>query len=266
MLTIPLRVRGVDRRGEHFDEEGRTLTLNRHGACIRIARPLEAAQAVRLLNLVSHKEADFRVIGPVAPRTEKGGEWGLECADSKTNIWGIQFPPPIAGEADSSALLECRECHAVALRHVSLVQVEVLSTSGVLLESCETCRKKTPWGYAEKQVAMGAPPGEADMMAEARQAVQGMGQRRHRRIALRLPILVRDYSGGIEITKSENVSKGGFCFVSEKNYHVGEGLMVACPYSTSEQSIEVRAKIARRQPIEGSPRQIYGIRYDSQSG
>ena len=112
---------------------------------------------------------------------------------------------------------------------------------------------------------MNAPPGEAAMMAEASQEAKGAEQRRHRRVSLRLPVLVRDYYGGVEITKSENVSKGGFCFISEKNHVVGEGVLVACPYSASEQSIEVRAKIVRRTEIKGSTRKIYGVRYEQQS-
>ena len=266
MLTIPLRIHGVDSRGVEFFEEARTLTLNRHGARILIARPLVGGQTVHLTNLLSRKEADFRVVGPVAPRTDKGGEWGVECIDHKASIWGIQFPPALADEADSAALLECRNCHAVALIHLSLVEVEVLDTSGILSKPCEACRGITPWGFAEKQVAMGAPPGEAAMLEEAGKAAKGPEQRRHRRVALQLPVFVRDYYGGVEITKSENVSKGGFCFISEKNHLVGEGVVVACPYSAAEQSIEVRAKIVRRTEIQDTQRKIYGVRYEQQTG
>jgi PilZ domain len=143
--------------------------------------------------------------------------------------------------------------------------VEVLETSGILSKPCDSCAKTTRWGYAEKQVAMGAPAEEAAMLAEADRAARGVDQRRHRRVALQLPVLVRDYYGGREITKSENVSKGGFCFTSDKEYQVGEGVIVACPYSSTAQSIEVGAKIVRRTPIEGSDRNIYGVRYDAQA-
>jgi PilZ domain len=265
-LTVPLRVHGRDPQGEEFLDDARTVTLNRHGACIEITRPLLAGQTVQLTNLVSRKGAIFRVIGPVSPRTEKGGEWGVECIDHKSNIWGIQFPPATAEETDSTALLECRNCHGVAVLHLSLVEVEVLDTSGLLSKPCEACKKTTPWGYAEKQVAMGAPPGEAAMLAEAGKVASGPEQRRHRRVSLQLPVLVRDYYGGVEVTKSENVSKGGFCFISEKTHLVGEGVLVACPYSASEHSIEVHAKIVRRTEIRGTQQKIYGVRYEQQSG
>lgn len=266
MLTVPLRVKGVDPQGKEFAEEARTVTLNRHGARIQITRPLVSGQTVRLTNLVCRRDADFRVIGPVSPRTEKGGEWGVECVDHSANIWGIQFPPPLAGDADSTAILECRKCHGVALIPVSLVEVEVLETSGLLTKPCETCKKNSHWGYAEKQLAMGAPPDEAAMLAEAGKTEKGADNRRHRRVSLQLPILVRDYYGGVEITKSENVSKGGFCFVSEKDHLVGEGVLVACPYSAAEHGIEIRAKIVRRTEFQGGPRKIYGVRYEQRAG
>jgi hypothetical protein len=271
MLTIPLEVQGVDTRGTSFRDSARTITLNRHGARIQITRPLRNGQTLVLTNLVGRREAEFRVVGPVSPITEQGGEWGVEYLDLKENIWGIQFPPASAAEdADSKALLECRECHAVALMRLSLVEVEVLETSGILSRPCVTCEEVTPWGYAEKVVAMEGPPGEAALVAEAqaqaRRAAQGVEQRRHRRISLQLPVLIRDYYGGVEITKSENISKGGFCFVSEKNYHVGGGVMVVCPYNPSSQNIEVRAKIVRQREIEGTKRKVYGVRYEPQSG
>ncbi len=266
MLTVPLRVRGRDPKGEEFADEARTVTLNRHGACIQITRPLLPGQTLRLTNLVSRREASFRVVGPVSPRTDKGGEWGVECVDQKQDIWGIQFPPSKASEEDSAALLECRKCHGVAVVHLSLVEVEVLETSGIIAKRCQSCRLDSPWGYAEKQVAMGAPAGEADMVAEAgKTAAAGPEQRKHRRVSLQLPVLVRDYYGGVEITKSENVSKGGFCFISDKDHLIGEGVLVACPYSASEHSIEVRAKIVRRQEVRGTVKKVYGVRYEQQA-
>lgn len=151
---------------------------------------------------------------------------------------------------------------------LSLVEVEVLETSGLLLRPCATCELATPWGYAEKPVAMAGPPEEAamvaDAQAEARAAARGgIDQRKHRRVSLLLPISIRDYYGGVEITKTENVSKSGFCFVSEKEYHIGSGILVVCPYNPSGQNIEVRARIVRQTLVEGTNRKVYGVRYET---
>lgn len=267
MLTIPLRVHGTDMRGSPFSEEARTAVLNRHGAQIQVPRRLPSGGTVRVVNMVTRREAEFRVVGPVGPLTEKGGRYGVEYLESKDNIWGIHFPPPEEGAA-SKALLECRKCHEAALMPVSLVEVEVLETSGILSRVCPHCEVTTPWGYAEKQVTMEASAGEGAAFEEARAqaAAGGPEQRRHRRVSLQLPVMVRDYYGGVEVTKSENMSKGGFCFCSEKNYLFGQGLLVVCPYDPNASNIETHAHVVRRQEIEGTNRRIYGLRYTPPSG
>ena len=267
MLTIPLRIQGAGMDGKPFSEEGRTVILNRHGARIQVPCRLPAGGTCRVVNMVTRREADFRVVGLVAPMTEKGDEYGVEYVESKDNIWGIHFPPSADGIV-AKALLECRKCHEASLMPVSLMEVEVLETSGILSRACPHCGVTTPWGYAEKQVLAEAPAGENAAFEEARKqaALEGVEQRRHRRISLQLPVLVRDYYGGVEVTKSENVSKGGFCFSSEKNYLFGQGLLVTCPYDPDASSIETHARIVRRQEIEGLNRKIYGVRYTPQSG
>jgi hypothetical protein len=265
-LTIPLLVRDLDGQGREFKDDASTLTLNRKGARIRLARRLRPGQTITIINKITNREAEFRVVGPITPYSEAGGEWGVEQLTEGDDIWGIKFPPaPTAKEADSAALLECRRCHTVAMIRLSLVEVEVLQTSGLLSLKCEHCKTATPWGYVEKQVAMNTPPNEATMMTQAAAAAAsaGIDLRRHRRVALQLPVLVRNFSGNVDVTKSENVSKGGICFASEKNFLIGEGVLVACPYSgENNQNLEVNAKTVRRQNIGGSKRQIYGVRYD----
>ncbi len=264
VLTIPLQLKGKDARGVRFFAEARTIILNRHGASIQTSQALQGGQIIRVVNLVGRLEADFRVVGPISPLTDQGGEWGVEYVDLTENIWGIQFPP-IVGSAESKALLECRKCHSVALMQLSLVEVQVLETSGIISRSCVGCEVVGPWGIAEKQVAMSSPPEETGMTEEVQQrATGGFDQRRYRRIALQLPVLLRDYYGGGEITKTENISKGGFCFITDKTYNVGEGVVVICPYNPSGQNIEVHARVVRARELEGGPRRIYGVRYEPQ--
>ena len=259
MLTISLRVHGVDSTGANFKAEGRTVMLNRHGARIQINQTLMSGSIVRLVNNTNHREAEFRVVGPTAPRTEKSSEWGVEYVDPNDDIWGIRFPPINEDAGNSAALLACRKCHAAAVGRLSLVEVEVLETAGTLSRLCESCQMKTPWGYAEHQKEV-----ESTNLAEAAAKVTagGVDNRRHRRVALQLPVRVRDYEGGVEITKSGNVSKGGFCFVSEKTYLLGAGVIVECPYSPTGQSPEVHARIVRQRRIEGTNRKVYGVRYE----
>jgi hypothetical protein len=264
LLTVPLRLEGVDDGGREFEAEARTVILNRHGARIQLRRVLRSGQTVRLVNLVNQRMADFRVVGPTQPYSEAGGVYAVAKLNPDINVWGIQFPPPSESEVSTpKALVECRVCRTVALLHLSLVEVEVLESAGIFSRHCEKCRQPTPWGHAEKQVAMDSPPGEEEMFrqAQAEAAVSDANRRQHRRVSLQLPVLVRDYYGGAEITKTENVSKGGFCFVSEKTYQLGEAVMVICPYDPAGQNIEIRGTMARKREIEGTSRKIYGVRY-----
>lgn len=264
MLTIHLRLHGKDPAGVRFNEEARTVAINRHGASIQTAQRLAGVTQIRIINQITRQEADFRVVGLVAPVSPQGAQWGVECLNTKVNMWGIQFPPVEEEDhtAESKALVECHKCHTVALMALSLVEVEVLETSGVLSKPCSSCEAVTSWGYAETQLAMGAPPlpgatGEAEALA----ATRSRDSRRHRRVALQLPVQVRDYQDKAELTKSENVSKGGFCFSSEKNYLLGQGIMAVCPHNAAGPNIEVPARIVRRQEVVGTSRKIYGVRY-----
>jgi len=262
LLTVPLRVHGKGLDGAPFVEDACTTVLNRHGARIKVRRRLQGNDVIRVVNLTTKREADFRVVGLVGPVTEKGCEFGVKCVDSKKNIWGINFPAP-DDTVPSKALLECRTCHEAAFLPVSLVEVEVLETSGLLSRSCPNCETTTPWGYAEKQLAMGATAGEGSAFKEAlaQTGAAGSERRRHRRVPVRLPALIRDYYGGVEITMSENISKGGMCFASEKTYLLGQGLLVTCPYNPQASNIDIHAHIVRRQEVEGTNRKIYGVRY-----
>ncbi len=268
MLTIPLRVEGTDDKGIPFKQEARTVSVNRHGARIRVPRSLRNGQKLRLVNLVSQRQADFRVVGPVSPPSSEASEWGVECLDFGGNIWGIHFPPLPEGEdTQAAALVECRSCHTVAVMRLTIVEAEVLETSGVLSKPCDACKHSTSWGYVEQQMDMGAQPDMSGLVGEtpARPGGPrgGVDRRQHSRALMRIPIRVRDYYGGTEIVQSANASKGGFCFLSDKDYQLGQGIMVVCPYHPTEHSIEVSAHIVRRQPFEGTKQTIYAARYDA---
>lgn len=270
MLTVRLRILGRDARGTHFKEDGRTITLNRHGARIRTRGALQVGQIVHIVNQAGHSDADFRVVGPLSPISENEGEWGVECLQADRNIWGIQFPLlPIGESAYSKGLLECRRCHTTAFLPLSAVEYEVLESAGILSKACEKCGSSiSPWGFAEKQVELNGHPGEERLFREAQALVQSTSgnkdDRKHRRVAFQLPLLIRDYYGQFEISRTENVSKTGFCFLSEKTYYVGQGISAACPYNPAGENIEVPARFVRAQQLAGTQSHIYGVRYEPQ--
>jgi hypothetical protein len=260
LLSIPIRVEGVDRDGGKFVEDTRTVVINRGGARIYLKRAVQAGTTLLVTTQVGHRTAKFRVVGPTQPKTGEGGEWGIECLDGSVNLWGIEFPPASWKEDMCMALIECKRCHATKLSPLSMVEHEVLGASGLLIKDCEPCGHSTPWGYNELPTAIqGAPFPSAEALTPP--GANGI-PRRTNRVALQLPIRVRNYYGTEEFTRSENVSRGGMCFITEKNYEIGEILLITCPYEKAGENIEMRGRVVRRQGLQGSERTVYGICYE----
>ncbi|MGH9405191.1 MAG: PilZ domain-containing protein [Terriglobia bacterium] len=273
-ITLPLLVRGVDENGDRFECDAQTVNVSREGARIRVSRSLATGQQVSVRNKLTQREATFRIAGPLVPLTEKGGEFGfmgpistdLQLAkptgaggDMAASLWGIRFPPLTAGQdSRPKALLACRQCGGAEVAPVTIMEVDVLDSSGILARDCSVCQVSTPWGYAPEDLAAAAGPRSAEEPA-------GAERRKHRRVVLQMPILIRDYFGGVEITTSENVSKGGASFASEKTYQIGEGVLIACPYHKSNQNIEVPGHVVSRREVAGTNRRIYGVRYKSKN-
>ena len=262
MFSIPVSIRGVDEKGELFETTGRTVTLNRHGARIQVARSLKPVQTVCITNEANGEETEFRVIGPISPPLDKGGEWGVECLHMDKNIWDIDFPPS-SEDSDAHVLLACRQCQKLSLQSLSLVEVEVLETAGLLTKPCLHCGESTPWGYPQRafevetqnyQAAVKEVTGAFPTLAAER--------RKSARKAALLPVRVKDYYGDEEIAQTENISQDGFCFTSSRKYLVGQGVVVICPFDAANEKAEVRARIVRAEARPEGEHCVYGVHYE----
>ncbi len=261
LLSVPIRVEGVDRDGGKFWEDTRTIVINREGARIYLKRAVPAGTTLLVTTQVGRRTAKFRVVGPTQPKTGEGGEWGIKCLEVNSNLWGIEFPPADWKEGTCNALIECKRCHTKRLSPLSLVEHEVLATSGLLVKDCEPCGRTTSWGYSELPTGIqGAPFPNAEVLVPL--GANGAPRRINNRVALQLPIRVRNYYGTEELARSENVSRGGICFVTEKTYEVGEILLITCPYEKVGDNIEMRGRVVRHQELQGTSRKVYGICYE----
>ncbi|MGA2987137.1 MAG: PilZ domain-containing protein [Terriglobia bacterium] len=262
MFSIPVSVRGVDEKGKPFETTGRTITLNRHGARVQVSRPLKPGQTVRVTNQANDAEAEFRVVGPITPHLDHLGEWGIECLHVDKNIWDICFPA--AGEDwEAHVLLSCRLCQSMTLQSLSLVEVEVLETAGLLTKPCVHCGDSTPWGYPQRAFEVETKAYQAAVSEASRgyPALTGERRKSYRKIA-HLPVRVRDYYGEMEIAQTENISPGAFCFSSRRTYYVGQGIVVICPYDAANEKPEVRAHIVRVEAGSGRDWYVYGVHYE----
>jgi len=258
---------GLDSSGRIMEYEGSAIGLNRYGARIQIPRPLDKGQAVRVKSPMGRREAEFRVVEPIASRGERGGEYGMEFLDEKDNFWGIEFPKS-DGVADARVLLECGICHSVALLPLPLSEVEALRSIGMVGIPCHTCAAVSPWRYAELRV----PPhraGAARRSAEGRPdsvpSVMEPIDRGHRRVYMQLPIGIRDARGNAEITRTENISKSGFCFASERKYLSGEIVMAVLPLDSMAMKTELPVRIVRELALEGCDRKFYGATFEART-
>jgi len=270
-LTLPVRAEGVDSNGHPFECEARAISVCRHGARLQIGQSLDEGQALRLKSPTSDDAADFRVVASFAPPGNKDGEYGVECLDIQANFWGIEFPASDSdGPMDGKVLVECRKCQTIALLPLTLSEVEALRAMGLVGKPCAHCNTITLWKYAQ----VGAPPHRQGASTENSSVEDSANdppnsdpgapeapERNHRRVYALMPVGVRDAQGSEEMTRTENISKGGFCFASQRTYQPGESVLAIFPHDAVAPKTELPAHIVRAQNIEGSDRKIYGAKY-----
>jgi hypothetical protein len=262
-----VRVEGVDSNGQHFEHEARAISVNRHGARLQIGYPLNQGQAVRLMSPTGEGAVDFHVVNSFAHPNGKEGEYSVESPDIKANFWGIEFPGSDSdGPMDGKVLVQCRKCQTIALLPLTIFEVEALRGMGLLGKSCPHCSMLTLWKYAQlgssprrpghsTESSMERTLGDSPLTAES-------VERGHRRVYALMPIGVRDGQGSEEKTRTENISKCGFCFTSEKTYQLGAHILAIFPHDSVAPKTELPAQIVRAQNIEGSDSKIYGAAYD----
>lgn len=262
LLSIPLVLQGMDEDGSPFECPGRTVALNQHGARIQAKHPLRPGQTISVTNQSTGAQTDFRVVGPVAPPFNHVGEWGVECLRADQNIWKIYFPPPDE-KSDARVLLECHNCNALSLQFLSMVEVDVLETAGLLTKACVPCGKSTLWGYPPQSYEAAAQV-DAKRAGAANDAGSGwvINRRKRFRKLAQLPVRVRDYFGQIEMAQTENISPDGFCFSALREYYVGQGIVVTCPFDATLRKQEARARIVHIGQESRPERFVYGVRYD----
>src|SRR6516225_7967398 len=88
LVSLPLAVSGQKSDGSHISGAAETILVNRHGARIRSAVPLETQMEVRVAMLAPYK---WRV-GQVVWADSGEKEYGIELSRPE-NFWGIYFPP-----------------------------------------------------------------------------------------------------------------------------------------------------------------------------
>ena len=266
LLAVPIRVSAFGGSEGGFSEETYTVEINREGARIALKHRVEPGDAIRIANLENLREADFRVVGPSRLEVDGITDWGVECLEVERNVWDIQFSPPLQAPEDAAgALLKCGDCGTQSFCSLREWEVQVLE-SGPLQRFCKQCGGPTNWDYADakrtlEDVRPPEPPPPPEPPAPKLPAGTWTHQRAHKRLSMKLPILVRDQRGAEELSKTETISKGGLAVNLGLKLEVGDPVTVYCPYTEGGQNLEQKAAVRSRITFFTGERWIYGLSY-----
>ena len=83
---------------------------------------------------------------------------------------------------------------------------------------------------------------------------------------MRVTACVRTARLGQDLVKTRNVSRGGLCFTSPREYVEGEAIEVALPYSPAGGNIFLPAKIVWLQALATEGTRAYGVAYQFRKG
>jgi hypothetical protein len=93
VISVPIKISGIDSRGKQFSEETQTLVVNQHGAMILSNHELKPGTDVELSAFQNSAHSKARVVR-IAGRNKKLGGWEVAAELSLPgNFWRINFPP-----------------------------------------------------------------------------------------------------------------------------------------------------------------------------
>jgi len=279
---IAILLTGSDMDGKGFSEMTKTVLLSRHGAGIVSTYKLSAEQEIIVRYLDTNKEAVVRVVGRIGSEGEIY-TYGVAFVDtSNIDFWGIDFAPVSEKEKESRrVLLECGNCKERETVEQSDVESDVFLINEGIVRYCKQCGDSTLWKRAaevptetiEEQPVLlvaGRESGESSFVeatSTARSgaswtpeedpslpaptapsivvpAVRQENRRKHPRTRVNYKACIRRSGFLDDVVTCEDMSKGGLCFKSRKQYFARAEIEVAVPYSPGGNAIFVPAEIA----------------------
>ncbi len=262
--AIPIRAFGFDPGRIEFSEDSSTTMVGPRSARIVLQNWVVMGDVLRIVNLENYSEADFRIVGPTEFKPQGHSEWVVTCLEKGRNIWGGRAAFGPAPDDGPGPVLECRACGSREEFASNPAEKEVLGATGMIAANCTKCERETYWTYADPAKRPTAYPLFDDVAPPARvYKTKGfVNTRRHKRLPLRLPILVRNSNGLEEVCSTENISMGGFATVLAMELEVRQIVTIVCPYLPNGQNIEQKAECRWGATVAlGGGKRLYGFRY-----
>ena len=276
---IAILLLGSDMEGKVFSEETKTVVLSRHGAGIVSRHVLSAEQELILRRLDTNKEAEVRVVGKLGVHG-KSYTYGVAFLDPKMELWGIKFPSMTDSEKEASrVLLQCSSCKAREMVQQSDLESDVYLVNGGIVRSCKSCGSSTFWREASEdpggesvekttpEVAERGEPvetlpaGSLNPAPAPQPAARPENRRKHVRAKVNFKACIRSYTFGDDVVTCEDISRGGLCFKSRKEYLAKTEIEVAAPYSPGAPAIFVPAQIVHVEELKQERRFRCGVCY-----
>jgi hypothetical protein len=135
-----------------------------------------------------------------------------------------------------------------------------LNTQGSLKRDCPKCQAEQEWVLGTVDVLLeDENPRSLDPVYTPMPARQRLEKRGAKRYVVMLPVRTRQWEGGEEVTRTENLSHMGMCFLSNLAMKEGDTVFLTVGDLPADQQVEVAARIAWRRPLGGS-KSLYGVR------
>jgi hypothetical protein len=278
---IAILLMGSDMEGKMFSEQTKTVLLSRHGAGIVSQYALSAEQELILRRLDTNKEAEVRVVGNLGAQG-KTYTYGVAFLNAETDLWDIPFPGMTVAEKEASrVMLQCSSCKTREMVQQSDLESDVYLVNEGIVRTCENCGSSTYWrrpiddgssepipqetarlevqGNAESVETR--PPAPADPAPALQTAPRVENRRKHVRTKVNFKACIRSYTFGEDIVTCEDMSRGGLCFRSRKEYGANTEIEVAVPYSPGTLAIFVRGQIVHVEELKNERRFRCGVCY-----
>jgi hypothetical protein len=262
LLRIPIRVVGNDTHGNAFEETTYTLVVNRHGALIAVAHPIQPGAVLKITNIKSHIFCSFVVVMRAAGSLSGTPEWGVKSLRPEIEIWGVHFldRSEEPAEADlTHVLLECRECSSREMAALTMEQYRRLEAQSRLPRPCPKCGVIRDWKFVVTEVGLGGiSPSLPVPSASGLTSRDKAGRRRDQTLAVKLPLEIRRPDGSQETTKTENISETSLCFACDLEMQIGDRVYVSVGLDPPGEKREIPTRIMWRSPAQAKGRAYYG--------
>jgi PilZ domain len=262
-LEFPIEVIASDVYGQQFFENAQTLTVYPNGVSILLANKLAPDSEIIVRNPEMKVETLASVLGQLR-KDASGQVYALAFVKPARELWRV----PIADAGPATTLtLECSTCHSISAVSLSGIEVEMFEAARELARACEKCKSSRTWRPTTREHS--DPPSNRVETPQAPAAAATTepakeDRRKTRRMAMKASACIR-YAGVEAVVTCEDVSKGGFRFISRKEFPEGTRLEGSVPYTPFGNNIFLPACIVYcRELPDGQFR--HGVAYIKTSG